>query len=137
MNVAEVMEKKLLTVEPGTTLEKAYVMMLEKRIRHILVTDKEGILLGILSDRDIKKFVSPFAGSSLETDRDKATMLLKVGAIMSKKVISTKSTESLKHCITQMLEKGINAIPVLDDENKAVGIVTSTDMLKVLVSKLS
>jgi len=136
MTVADKMEKKLLTLRPDTSLKDAYKLMVDKNVRHILITDEGGGVLGIISDRDIKKFASPFAGSSLETDRDKATMLLKVGSIMIKEIVSVKSDDSLKNCVSKMLDKNIHAIPVLDEGKKAVGIITSTDMLRLLVSKL-
>ncbi len=137
MKVVDYMCKNIVTVRPESTVKATYDIMIEKRFRHILITDASGVLLGILSDRDIKEFVSPFAGSKLETGRDKATLHVGVERIMIKDIVSVTANDSLKSCLKKMLEKAIHALPVIDEEKKVVGIITSTDMLKLLNSKIN
>ena len=135
--VLHYMSTSLLTVRPESTLKAAYNIMGEKKIRHLLVTDLKSRLLGIISDRDIKKYMSPFAGSSIESGRDRALMESQVSSFMKKEVITVNRDESLKSCITKMLENTIDALAVVDNEGIAIGILTTTDLLKLLRTKLN
>ena len=133
----EIMSGNLLTAPVSATLEKAHQLMEEKQTHHILITDNEQRLVGILSDRDIKKFASPFAGSELETSQDKATFSLSVERIMSKNPATISPQESVKACIEKMLENSIHSLPVLDDDRMLLGIVTSTDIFKYVLTLIS
>ena len=130
------MSIKLLTIRPESSLKAAYNIMLHKKIRHLLVTDLQSTLLGIISDRDIKKISSPFLDSALESGRDRALMESQVGGVMTKEVITVNRDDSLKSCITLMLDNMIDALAVIDEKRTAIGILTTTDLLKLLSSKL-
>jgi len=130
----DIMSSNLLTTPISATLEKVHQLMVEKQTHHILITDNDQRLVGILSDRDIKKFASPFAGSVLETSQDKATLFMLVANIILRKPITTNPQESVKECINKMLENSIHSLPVLDDNGKLLGIVTSTDIFKYVIT---
>jgi acetoin utilization protein AcuB len=55
MHVGLIMRKDLVTVPPDTSLVKARYLINEKLIEHLLVVDKDGKLVGIVSDRDLKQ----------------------------------------------------------------------------------
>ena len=133
----DIMSGNLLTASVNDTLEKAHQLMEEKQTHHILITDQNQRLAGLLSDRDIKKFASPFAGSDLETSKDKATLSLPVERIMSKNPVTIGHQKSVKACIEKMLENSIHSLPVLDDDKKLLGIVTSTDIFKYFLTLIS
>lgn len=130
---SELMNRQLATCSADATLQEAHDLMEQKHTHHVLITDAEDKLVGILSDRDIKKFVSPFAGSQLETARDKATLALKVKNIMSRNAVTISPQKSIKACITKMLENNIHSLPVLDEHGKLIGIVTATDVFKFVL----
>jgi CBS domain-containing protein len=90
----------------------------------------------MISDRDIKKYVSPFAGASSATDRDKATLKIEVQKVMTKTLVTLKPDDKVKQAAEVMLQKHINGVPVVDADGKGVGIVTSTDLLRLLISML-
>ncbi|MEM2587385.1 MAG: CBS domain-containing protein, partial [Candidatus Bathyarchaeia archaeon] len=57
---------------------------------------------------------------------------LKVGDIMSRNVIMAKPTDDVKSAAAKIIEKGIDHLPVIDDEGKLIGIVTSWDLAKAI-----
>ena len=132
----DVMVRPVRTIKASASLVEAHTMMTDMGIHHLLAIDDFGKLVGVLSDRDIKKFASPFAGSKLEEDRDRATLKLPVQSIMSKKVLSCPPDMPIKQCIELMLQKSIHAIPVVDGEGKLTGLVTATDMLRIFLGCL-
>lgn len=135
--IEDVMSKTLVVINATTTLKEAHGLMSEKRIRHLMITDPAtGKLLGLISDRDVKKFISPFASSDAGTDRDKATLQIKVDRVMVKDVQSAKIGDTLKLVVERMLQKKISCMPVLGEHDKVVGVVTTTDMMKILVGML-
>ena len=58
-HVDQIMSRKLITVGMSDSMRKAYQMMQEHRIRHLPVLDAEGVIIGILSDRDTRRAMRP------------------------------------------------------------------------------
>ena len=135
-SVRELMSIYLLTASPDTILKEANRLMNTKQTHHILITDENNSLLGILSDRDIKKFVSPFANSNIADSKDRATLNLKLGQIMTRNPVTITPEKSVSDCIELMLEKSINALPVIDDKKRVIGIITTTNIFKYILTIL-
>src|SRR5687768_5657100 len=126
------MNKRLETVEKDATLADASKIMKEKGIRHLLIVDKAtGILQGIISDRDLKKMVSPFIGSTRETPQDVATTTIEVGRVMvpKDKLLTAKPEDDVRIAVEKMLSRKLGAIPIVDPAGIAVGIITRGDIL--------
>jgi acetoin utilization protein AcuB len=135
-SAADVMTKNVITVDPDATLKDALKLMEDEKISHLVVVDKARKMLGIFSDRDVKKFTSPFVGSSRETEHDRATLNIKASQVMKTTIISVKPNDSIKACAEKILQKSIHALPVLDDDGVIRGIITSTNLIRVLVGIL-
>ena len=137
LNISQIMTRSVRTIGPEVTLGDALEKVKSFGKRHLIVTDpKTGKLLGLVSDRDIKKIISPFVGTPRETDQDKATLHLKVERIMIKNPYAVHAGEPLKHVVERLLEKTIGSAIVIDDDNVPIGIVTRTDLLRTLLKML-
>lgn len=137
--ISDIMSKSLQTIDKDKNLGDAARQMKEKSIRHLLVVERaSGVLLGMITDRDLKKLVSPFIGSAHATPQDNATVMVEVGRVMipRDKIVAAKVDDEVKATVEKMLMKKYGAIPVVDAQGRAVGIVTRGDMLKLLVSLL-
>jgi acetoin utilization protein AcuB len=136
-SVSDIMTKNLKTLEPEATLDDANQIMKDAKVRHIPIVEKAtNKLLGIISDRDVKKFLSPFIGSPREQPQDKATLNIQVGKIMVKTVQTVTAEDDVKTVAEKMLQKRVASIPVVDDAGKLVGIVSTTDLIRLLVGML-
>jgi acetoin utilization protein AcuB len=121
-----------MTVPPDTNLQKAKEIIDEKRIHHLLVVDKTGNLIGIVSDRDVKQSsASPATALSVHELNYLLTQLT-VESIMAKKIITISPGTTIERAALIMQKNRINALPVIEDE-KLVGIITSTDVMRVLL----
>lgn len=109
------MTKNVLTIDAGEPLAKALELMRDRRIRHLPVLDSQKNIVGILTDRDF---------SSLDVLGG-----LKVEHAMSKPVHFIDQGVSLRSAVFRMLENRISSLLVSDDQNNAVGIVTTEDLL--------
>ncbi len=122
---ADIMTKQPITIQQGCTLKEAYTIMQQKSIHHLLVINESERVTGILSDRDILKFTSPFVGSKRESHQDRATMEIKVESIMGKKLLSVYPDASLEQCLEKMLSRSIHSLLVIDETFSLKGFITS------------
>lgn len=126
--VRDVMCTTPRSVQDGQTLSEALLEMVGNEIRHMPVVDREGRLLGILSDRDVRELVGdPVA--VLRDDTFAETLSLPVAEVMTANPISAKADEPLQALSWALLDERVGAVPVVDDSDKLVGIVSYVDVL--------
>jgi len=132
MYVGRIMHTRLVTASPDTSLRKAKEIIEEKQINHLLVVNKNGDLVGIVSDRDVRQsWASPATTLSVHELNYLLTQLT-VEHIMVKKIITISPSTTIERAAYIMQENRINALPVIESE-KLVGIITSTDVMGVLL----
>ena len=102
--------------------------MLSLNVRHIPVL-RGDIVVGILSDRDILRI-----GQS-EKDGKLKLPAKTVEQIMTRDVITCGVHESIGHVANLMVKERIDAVPVVTKSGKLIGILTSTDLLRLLVNR--
>ena len=127
------MTKDVITGTPEMSMMKASKIMKEKGIGRLPVVNEQGVLQGLVSDRDIKE-ASPSKATTL--DMHELYYLLsevKLKDIMTKKVVTIRKGETVERAAQLMLEHNIGGMPVVDAANKVVGMVTDSDIFKVLV----
>ena len=118
--VADVMTRKTVTLSPHHRFAEAVSLMADRHFRHVVVVDTGGQILGVISDRDILRTL---ARTSNWQTKD-------VSQIMTRDPVTVKRETPLSVAVAKMVAKRINCLPVLDDEGKVCGILTSTDLLK-------
>jgi len=133
IRVLDVMTKDPLTVMPSETIGQADELMSENRFRQIpVVKDKE--LVGILTDRDIRSFLS---GSLLEsTEIREKSLNTKVSEIMTTEPITLSPDDDLQEAVELLIDEKIGGIPVVDEAEGLVGIVTYVDVLRCFLNRL-
>ncbi|ARS89396.1 CBS domain-containing protein [Natrarchaeobaculum aegyptiacum] len=120
--VARVMSTSLKTVSSDTLVEDAADVMLTDEVSSVLVVDDQGGLEGILTSTD---FVDIVAKSS---PKAKTT----VERYMSTDVVTATAQESIRDVADTMIEHGIKHVPVVDEDEGVIGIVTTTDLASYL-----
>ncbi|MGH7817259.1 MAG: CBS domain-containing protein, partial [Candidatus Binatia bacterium] len=122
-----------LTVTPLETVGKADELMSENNIRQIPVVDGRE-LIGIVTDRDIRSFLS----DALLADPDAREKALKtgVGDIMTREPLCVAPDDELQEAVELLIEHKYGAIPVVDEAEGLVGIVSYVDVLRCFVNRL-
>ena len=132
MRITKFMRRSVASVNSEAVLKEIEELMERRRTRHVLVIEK-GELLGIISDRDIKKYRSLFAETKAAREIDEATLRFRAHQIMTRDPITIHEDIRASDAIKLMLEKHISCIPVLDNDDAVIGVVTSSDLMKWMV----
>jgi len=133
MLIRDWMTKNVITVQPETSMMKASKLMRENKIRRLPVVDESARLVGIVTDRDLKE-ASPSKATSL--DMHELYYLLseiKVKDIMTKNPLAAKPTETVEKAAVLMMNNHVGGLPVVDDDGALVGVISDSDVFKVLV----
>jgi len=133
MKVVDIMTKDPLTVTPVETIGQAEDLMNTNRIRQLPVAEGKD-LVGILTDRDIRSFLSGSLLESIEA-REKA-LNTEVREIMTAEPITVSPDDDLQEAVELMIDEKIGGIPVVDDPEGLVGIVTYVDVLRCFLNRL-
>lgn len=138
MFVTRRMQRNVSTIAPSASLEEARRLMREKSVRQLPVTDEDGKLVGMVSDRDIREAMLPVGllpGSS-EKEMEKILADTPVEKVMTRKVVAATVNDSLEDAIVLLHDFHVNALPVVDEEGKVAGIITRTDVLNAFIEAL-
>lgn len=135
MHVGLIMRKDLVTVPPDTSLVQARDLISEKLIDHLLVVDKNEKLVGIVSDRDLKQAWASPATTLSAHELNYLLKQLNVDTIMVKKIMTVTPGTTIERAGRIMQENRISALPVMENE-KLVGIITTTDVMGVLLDAI-
>ena len=138
--VRDWMTEHLVTLSPEASVAEALTLCRKRRIRHIPILD-EGRLVGIVSDRDLRD-ASPALG---DPERARTLQEIRVADVMSREVITVHAQDSIENAAQQMYELKIESLPVVSEgavadagstvaEEEVLGIVTSSDVMRALVT---
>jgi CBS domain-containing protein len=122
MMTAAAMTRDVVVVPPEINLAAARRIMQRRHIRHLPVV-KQGKLVGILSDRDLLQYEGAVMDGSTTP----------VGAAMTPSPMTCPISTTVSRVAQMMLEHKIDSVPVVDTAGLLVGLVTSSDLLQLLV----
>lgn len=130
MLVKERMVSPAITVTPETSFQDALKLMRDHKFRRIPVVDSNCKLVGIVSERDLLH-ASPSPATSLSVwEVNYLLWKLKVADIMTHHVITIAPDAPIEDAANLMLTRKIGGLPVVDHENKVLGVITETDIFK-------
>ena len=118
MKISDVMHKGLESVSPDTSVAAIAKKMRDKDVGALPVT-KNGMLVGIITDRDL-------VVRALADGRDPTA--LTAGDVMTSPVVTCRDTDQADHAVEVMETRQIRRLPVLDRNDRLVGIVTLGDI---------
>ncbi|MED1802684.1 CBS domain-containing protein [Brevibacillus sp. HB1.4B] len=128
MRIEEIMRKKIVTIQPSTTIGEALLLLRANRIRHLPVIENDS-LVGIVSDRDLRDALP----SRLLTHDDDDTVLHKpVADIMNQQVITAHPLDFIEDAALQLYEHKIGSLPIVEG-NRLVGLITESDLFSSLI----
>jgi acetoin utilization protein AcuB len=131
MTVREIMTSNPVTVPPDATLPAAAELMKRGGFRRLPVV-KDGKVLGIVTDRDVKQAMPSDATSLSIWEINYLVAKIKVSEIMSHPVYSVLEDANIEYAAEIMLNHKIGGMPVMFGDQLR-GVVTATDLLRAFV----
>ena len=132
MDLGSIMTKRVVTVEMDDSLRVINGIFTYAKFHHLLVVEN-GKLMGIISDRDVLKAMSPFLDTLAEQSRDSATLERKAHQIMTREPVTGTRAMDIAVAVRTMLQKRVSCLPVLSENGQIEGIVTWKDLLTAFV----
>lgn len=132
--VTAIMTKNVITLNHTDSLERAEELFKKNKIRHIPVVSGDEII-GMLSYTDLLRI--SFADAIDDNEEDVETVIYNmftIEQVMAKNLTSITSTTLIKDAAEILSKKEFHALPVVDD-NKLVGILTTTDLINYLLEQ--
>ncbi|MCG8673329.1 MAG: CBS domain-containing protein [Pseudomonadales bacterium] len=128
--------KKFMTPEPisiglDASLERVKQLFEARSFHHLLVVEDDK-LLGIISDRDYLKAISPNVDKKMATSKDLATLNKRAHQIMSHHPITVRQDDPLDTALKIFKSEPISCLPVLDSRDHIVGILTIHNLIDAI-----
>lgn len=144
MQVKEIMTSEVVTVSIDESVEQCAKLLQEHNISGLPVLDAAGKVAGMITEGDLIRRASRikapgyleilggliYLGSPKKfVDELQRAMSLEAGQLMSKNLISVNPEDTVEKAATLMVEKKVSRLPVIDDQEKLVGIVSRRDIM--------
>lgn len=130
--VREWMTTPVITVTPFTSISNAHQIMKEKGIRRLPVLDNDD-LVGIVTLGDVRE-ASPSDATTLSIwELNYLWSQLTVEKIMSRKLLTVGPEDTVLAAAQLMLDQKISGLPVVEKSGKLVGMITESDIFRMLV----
>ena len=133
MKIKEWITREVITIEPEASVKQAFGLMKSMGIRHLPVVNKKGVLVGIVTDRDLRR---PQISDVFKTWDELYRINDEIAAedVMVTPVLTVKEGATIKEAAKLMAQNRIGALPVTDPKGKLAGIITESDVLKAFVA---
>ncbi len=137
MFIDKSMTRNVITVGPDDSILDAREKMTQHRVRHFPVVEEDNILVGILSDRDIRSAMpSTLLEGEAKERQDELVSRYKVKDIMTKKPVTISPTDTIEDALLLMQRMRVGAFPVVDRQGKLKGIISIRDLMRAFINVL-
>jgi acetoin utilization protein AcuB len=131
------MTKNVITIEPEAGILEAKEKLDKHHIHSLPVVEGDDILIGIVTDRDIRSALP----SGLLSDQDKESekgrlSYLKIKDIMTKNPVTVSPSQTLEDALLMMQKVRVGAFPVVDQKGKVIGIISRQDLMRAFINVL-
>jgi acetoin utilization protein AcuB len=133
IRIVDVMTNNPLVMTPDETIGQAEELMTENDIRQVPIVNGT-TLLGIITDRDVRSFLAN--SSFIDPDERAKALTTKVGEIMTSQPLVLAPDDQLREAVELLVEEKFGGVPVVDEAEGLVGIVTYVDLLRCFLTRL-
>ncbi len=135
MFVSERMATDLVTVGPDFTIAEAKNKMSENSIRHLPVVDSEGLVVGIVTDRDMRDAMPSTLMKKSDYEETVAKIMnYLVSDIMTRDPTTIYGYFTIQDALLVIQKKKVGALPVIDEQGFLIGLLSTRDLLTAFVN---
>jgi CBS domain-containing protein len=125
-NILQSKGHAVYSIHPDNTVYEALMVLVEKNVGALLVVDERDKFLGVFSERDYARKVILKGRASKET---------LIREIMTERPITVTENESIEDCMVKMTDKRIRHLPVTDEQQRLVGLISIGDVVKFIIDE--
>ena len=130
------MTQDVKTIGPDTNVPEAHRIMTQNNIRRLPVMDDDK-LVGIVTRGDVRGAEASDATSLSIWELNYLLSQLEISKVMTKRPITISAESTIREAAQTMLDNKISGLPVVDERGKVVGIITESDIFRLVVSAWS
>jgi len=137
MFVSKSMTQKVITVHPETSVIEARDLLKKHQIRHLPVVEKDAMLVGIITDRDIRSTLPATFYTKPDTHPEAGeSEAIKVGDVMTANPHTVSPEDTIEDALLQIQTMRVGAFPVVDREGRLQGLISVRDLLRAFINVL-
>ena len=130
--LAEVMAREVITLQIGERTSLADLLMKQHPIHHVPVLDGK-ILKGIISRSDLyRNMLSCYFIETEEEQHEFLDRFLDISAVMTQDPIALSPEDTLGDALAVILDRRVGSVPVVNEQNELVGIITEYDLMQTM-----
>jgi acetoin utilization protein AcuB len=137
MFVSRSMTQKVVTINKDADILEAKELMEQYQIRHVPVVEPDGLLIGMITDRDLRSALPSTFYKKADTGAKKTAALpIKVKEIMSQNLVTLSPMDTIQDALLLIQKTLVGALPVVDKKDKLMGIISVRDLLRAFINVL-
>jgi acetoin utilization protein AcuB len=137
MFVSRSMTQKVVTIDKNADILAAKELMDQYQIRHVPVVESDGLLVGMITDRDLRSALpSTFFKKDKKPAKKVAATSIKVKDIMAQNLVTLSPMDTLQDALLLIQKTLVGALPVVDEKDKLLGIISVRDLLRAFINVL-
>lgn len=133
MFVSRSMTRKVITIDKDADILEAKDQMAHHGIRHLPIVENDDLLIGIVTDRDIRSALPSELYSGKKKERLSG---IKVKDIMTKDPVTIPPSHTIQDALLLIQRKRFGAFPVADEKGRLKGIISVRDLLRAFINVL-
>ena len=137
MFVSRSMTQKVVTINKDADILEAKELMDQYQIRHLPVVEPDGLLIGMITDRDLRTALpSTFYKKEKESAKKTTGTSVKVKEIMTQNLVTLSPMDTIQDALLLIQKTLVGALPVVDEEGRLKGILSVRDLLRAFINVL-
>jgi len=129
------MTRRVVTLGHDSTIGDALAAVAEHQVRHLPIVE-EGAVVGMLSDRDLRRVEGLVALDVGHPERSEARLAAPVATLLEGEAVTVSPSTPIDHVIDRMLDEHVGAVAVVRDDGRLVGLVSYVDILRAARGRL-
>ena len=132
MIAAEIMTREPETIPVTASVAAAVDALQSMRVRHLPVVDTSGVIVGMLSDRDLGPLMRTFIDNAMVDEMLVPPAEQRITDVMSTDPITVTEDTDVSEIIDTIVNERVGAVPVVDGGDRVIGIISYVDLLNAL-----
>lgn len=124
----QVMTKRVIKVAPNDSIEKAWRVLLDSKVRQAMVVDGGNSIVGLVTERDLLTSIN------LEDGRIRDVLSRQVADVMQTPVVSADPATDIRRIAQVLVDYGLSGVPIVQENGTIVGFVSRGDVLRSVVN---